>query len=287
MFPGERYSRLRTLRSQRCLPAKKPLWRNLAAPLATDQAAHRLRTQRATPHRPAVAGGDCFPNVPPRTSEKSNTSKGSGRRRIMELVQRLMIRFGSAADMCSPRADVRAFESICRKPEKATCRGPRISLQRRPASSAARRCGASCSTSIRTCAVPDVVRLGPTDVDTFQGRDAFAIVTQKRMRPVWCPIRSELAAEMATWERRPGPFLLQRNGKPFTRKEFARQFAEARDAIPERKGLTLHGLRATAVINLRRAGLSYAQIGDIVGMSANMVEHYCATPTCGRTAAPR
>src|SRR5262245_26243679 len=27
----------------------------------------------------------------------------------------------------------------------------------------------------------DVVRLGPTDVDTFQGRDAFAIVTQKRV----------------------------------------------------------------------------------------------------------
>jgi DNA-binding CsgD family transcriptional regulator len=65
------------------------------------------------------------------------------------------------------------------------------------------------------------------------------------------------------------------SGKPFTRKEFARQFAEARDAIPELSGLTLHGLRATAVINLRRAGLSYAQIGDIVGMSAKMVEHYC------------
>jgi DNA-binding CsgD family transcriptional regulator len=30
-----------------------------------------------------------------------------------------------------------------------------------------------------------------------------------------------------------------------------------------------------AVINLRRAGLSYAQIGDIVGMSPKMVEHYC------------
>ena len=29
------------------------------------------------------------------------------------------------------------------------------------------------------------------------------------------------------------------------------------------------------IINLRRAGLSYAQIGDIVGMSAKMVEHYC------------
>jgi DNA-binding CsgD family transcriptional regulator len=80
---------------------------------------------------------------------------------------------------------------------------------------------------------------------------------------------------MATWERRLGPYLLQQNGKPVTRKEFARQFAEAQDAIPELNGLTLHDLRATAVINLRRAGLSYAQIGDIVGMSAKMVEHYC------------
>ena len=65
------------------------------------------------------------------------------------------------------------------------------------------------------------------------------------------------------------------SARPFSRKEFARQFAEARDAIPELKRLTLHGLRATAVVNLRRAGLSYAQIGDIIGMSAKMVEHYC------------
>jgi DNA-binding CsgD family transcriptional regulator len=43
------------------------------------------------------------------------------------------------------------------------------------------------------------------------------------------------------------------------------------DAIELQKS----GLRATAVINLRRAGLSYAQIGDIVGMSAKMVERYC------------
>jgi DNA-binding CsgD family transcriptional regulator len=77
------------------------------------------------------------------------------------------------------------------------------------------------------------------------------------------------------WERRPGPYLLQQNGKPFTRKTFAREFAEARDAVPELKGCTLHGLRCTSVINLRRAGLSYAQIGDIVGMSTGMVEHYC------------
>ena len=69
-------------------------------------------------------------------------------------------------------------------------------------------------------------------VDTYQGRDAFALTTQKRKRDVWCPIMPALAAEMETWERRPGPYLLQQNGKPFTPKEFGRQFAEARDAIP-------------------------------------------------------
>ena len=61
-------------------------------------------------------------------------------------------------------------------------------------------------------------RLGPTDVDTCQGRDAFALTTKKRKRDVWCPIMPTLAAEMQTWEGRPGPYLLQRNGKPFTRK---------------------------------------------------------------------
>jgi integrase len=78
----------------------------------------------------------------------------------------------------------------------------------------------------------DVVRLGPTDVDTYQGRDAFALTTQKRKRDVWCPIMPELAAEMETWERRPGPYLLQPRGKPYSRETFAKEFAKARDAIP-------------------------------------------------------
>jgi hypothetical protein len=121
----------------------------------------------------------------------------------------------------------------------------------------------------------DIVLLGPTDRETYDGRDGFAVTTQKRKRETWCPIMPALDVEMRTWERRPGPYLLKPNGRPFTRKEFAKQFAAARDAIAELRGLTLHGLRATAVIKLRRAGLSYAQIGDIVGMSAKMVERYC------------
>ncbi len=57
--------------------------------------------------------------------------------------------------------------------------------------------------------------------------------------------------------------------------EASRRGAEARDKVPELAGVTLHGLRCTAVIRLRRAGLSTAQIGDIVGMSLPMIERYC------------
>jgi integrase len=121
----------------------------------------------------------------------------------------------------------------------------------------------------------DAVRLGWTDIDD----GGFSLTTQKRKRDVWCPIVPELASEMATWEKRPGPFLLQEggraNGKRFTRKLFSTHFAEARDKIPELAGVTLHGLRCTAVIRLRRAGLSTGQIGDIVGMSLPMIERYC------------
>jgi len=121
----------------------------------------------------------------------------------------------------------------------------------------------------------DAVRLGWTDMDD----GGFSLMTQKRKREVWCPIVPELAAEMATWEKRPGPFLLQEggraNGKRFTRKLFSTHFAEARDKIPELAGVTLHGLRCTAVIRLRRSGLSTGQIGDIVGMSLPMIERYC------------
>jgi integrase len=122
----------------------------------------------------------------------------------------------------------------------------------------------------------DAVRVGWTHIDEGQG---ISLVTQKRQRPIWCPIVPELAAEMATWERRPGPFLYQEGGRAdgnrYTRKLFSLHFAEQRDKIPELAGVTLHGLRATAVIRLRREGLSAGQIGDIVGMSLAMVERYC------------
>lgn len=117
----------------------------------------------------------------------------------------------------------------------------------------------------------DVVRLGPTHVDD----GGFALTQRKTKRDVWCPIVPELAAEMATWERRPGPFLRQDNGKAYERKLFWLHFTQQAAHIPELAGVTLHGLRCTAVIKLRSHGLSTGQIGDITGMSLQTIERYC------------
>jgi predicted transcriptional regulator len=48
-----------------------------------------------------------------------------------------------------------------------------------------------------------------------------------------------------------------------------------RPQIAALRGLVLHGLRATAVVRLRRAGVSAPLISDMVGMSEPMVARYC------------
>jgi integrase len=119
--------------------------------------------------------------------------------------------------------------------------------------------------------ISDLVRLGWTDVD-----EGGLSLPQKKtgVRP-WCPIFPELEAEMSKWEKRPGPFLLQEGGKPFTPNGLWKKFDEARTEFPALAGAVPHGLRANAVIRLRQAGYSVLQISDMIGMSPPMVERYC------------
>lgn len=123
----------------------------------------------------------------------------------------------------------------------------------------------------------DIVKLGPTHIDD----GGFSLKQHKTGREVWCPIVPELAAEMASWERRPGPFIVQADGATYTRNLFWDHFDQARfddegnAKIPELANVTLHGLRCSAVIRLRQAGLSVPQISDIVGMSLATVQRYC------------
>jgi integrase len=124
----------------------------------------------------------------------------------------------------------------------------------------------------------DAVRLGPTMIDDGGFDLGWRGQVKTGERP-WCPILPELAKEMDTWEKRPGPYVLTEFGRPCTRKYFAEQFKWAKEDLAEKgitvlEGTTLHGLRATAVSRLKRAGLSDTMISDIVGMSVAMVERY-------------
>ncbi|PHR02643.1 MAG: integrase, partial [Sulfitobacter sp.] len=123
--------------------------------------------------------------------------------------------------------------------------------------------------------ISDTVRLNPNDVDD----GGFSLPQKKTGVKPWCPIFPELEREMATWEKRLGPFLLQdsgkNTGKPFSPNQMWKEFNRERSKHPILKGAVPHGLRANAVIRLRGEGYNALQISDMVGMSVEMVEHYC------------
>lgn len=126
----------------------------------------------------------------------------------------------------------------------------------------------------------DLIRMGPTDVEVFQGIEGIKVIQKKTRREVWVPITSPLRAVMAAWERRPGPYLTRPDGAVWNRKMLTSAWTYHRDHTPElaahkEAGLVLHGLRGTACVRLRRAGANVPQIADMVGMSVEMVARYC------------
>jgi integrase len=126
----------------------------------------------------------------------------------------------------------------------------------------------------------DLVRMGPTDLETYEGRPGINVRQVKTGLVIWIPLTQELATVIGSWERRPGPFILKEDGQPMTRPQLSDQWLRERDSNPalvalRDADLSMHGLRATAVVRLRRAGATALQIGDMVGMSEQMVKRYC------------
>lgn len=121
----------------------------------------------------------------------------------------------------------------------------------------------------------DIIRLGWNDVDG----DVIPLRQKKSGAMPVCPILPELEREMRTWEKRPGPFLLQERGrnagKPLSTNQLWKVFNDAREDHPELEGAVWHGLRANACIRHRLEGKTALQISDMVGLSVEMVERYC------------
>lgn len=125
----------------------------------------------------------------------------------------------------------------------------------------------------------DLIRMGPTDLETFNGREGIRVVQQKTGREVWVPILSTLADAMAKWERQPGPYLTKPDGRTWSATDVTQAWTHERDSNRElealkRAGLVLHGLRGHACVRLYRAGATTRQVADMVGMSEGMVARY-------------
>lgn len=124
----------------------------------------------------------------------------------------------------------------------------------------------------------DLMRMRWTDIEHHEGHPFIHVVQEKTGVEIWIPLTQELIRIMATWERQPGHILRKADGMPFDNRP---QLSDAwgrelqRPVMASLKGLHLHGLRATAVIRLRRAGASIPHITDFVGMSEQMVTRYC------------
>ena len=124
----------------------------------------------------------------------------------------------------------------------------------------------------------DIVKMRWSDLEEFEGRTGINVTQRKTGLVIWVPFTRELQAAITTWERRPTFIALKADGLPFKREQLTNQWLWERNtqpALAPLKGLVLHGLRATAVVRLRRAGASTGQIADMVGMSEQMVSRYC------------
>lgn len=125
----------------------------------------------------------------------------------------------------------------------------------------------------------DLVKMKWTDIEVVDGHPGIHVTQLKTKLELWIPFTDELSAAMASWDRSLGYLVTKADGTPFTRTRLTHKWDWERDHWPALEPLRdppmkLHGLRATAVVRLRRLGLSDPLIGDTVGMSPQMVKRY-------------
>ncbi len=124
----------------------------------------------------------------------------------------------------------------------------------------------------------DLVTMRWSDLETYEGRLGLNVTTKKVGLQLWIPLTVELSEALTSWERRPGMILLKPDGQPWSRTQLSDAWTKERDtnpALASLAGCTLHGLRSTAIVRLRRAGVTTGLISSLVGLSEAMVNRYC------------
>lgn len=128
--------------------------------------------------------------------------------------------------------------------------------------------------------VSDLIRMGWGDIETFRGVRGIAVTQVKTGTKLWIPIEDHLASVMKNWA---GPeigcFLIRSNGEFWTERRLKAVWHYERKtnkhlAEHQKLGLVIHGLRAHRCVMLSRAGKTDHEIGQVIGMTARMVERY-------------
>lgn len=125
----------------------------------------------------------------------------------------------------------------------------------------------------------DLVRMRWDHIEHVDGHPGINVTQQKTGLVLWVPFTQELINVMSSWDQQGDYLAPKQDGEPFTRGQLSSQWLQERDLskalAPLRDPpLVLHGLRGTAVVRLRRLGVSIPLICDMVGMSPQMVKRY-------------
>jgi integrase len=124
--------------------------------------------------------------------------------------------------------------------------------------------------------VSDLVRMRPADLvaDGINVR-----IGKLRDRPHFVPLTTAQMTEIRAWDVRDLEFFIAtQNGKRFVARYLNtiwREWRASAEAAPIRDlRMTIHGLRATKISDLRKVGTEDGAIGDEIGMSVKMVSRY-------------
>lgn len=127
----------------------------------------------------------------------------------------------------------------------------------------------------------DLVKMRFSDLEEAGGRLGVNVIQRKTKVRLLVPFTHEFSAKVEQWEKKPPFYLvLAPDGRQFTRSRLSHDWNKERENNPhlashKRRGLVMHGLRATAVVRLHGLGLTTLEIAAIVGMSEPMVARYC------------
>jgi integrase len=119
--------------------------------------------------------------------------------------------------------------------------------------------------------VSDLVKMRPADL----AEDGINVKIGKlRDKPHFVPLTAAQMTEIRSWDVRDlEPFIATVTGRRFAPGYLEHVWLVWRETAPI-GGLSIHGLRATAILDRRLVGASDGEIADEIGMSVKMVSRY-------------